>query len=187
MEERRWCPRLFLEVRTSPEKNTKYRDERKTTMHYTSRHGLCRYLRRQCTPVCRPPRRAGASIDFSVRDNPHNHVLVSIISKVRVKDRISSLYIHGHKLLLLSVRCSVIASTLRVEERSMPYHRGEADFLATAQRFTHLLCRSMATKPFLSELPQPILNSFNQAASSSNRIFTERESLTPPLQPALRS
>jgi hypothetical protein len=66
-------------------KNTRYRDERKTTMHYTSKHGICRYLRRQCTPVCKPPRRiskAGASFDFSVRDNPHNHVLVSIFSKV---------------------------------------------------------------------------------------------------------
>jgi hypothetical protein len=180
MEERRWRPRLSLEVRTSPEKNTKYRDERKTTMHYTSKHGRCRYLRRQCTPVCRPPRRAGASIDFSVRDNPHNHVLVSILSKVRERRGPA-------ELLLLSVRCSVIASALGDGKRSVSQHRGEANFLATAQRFTHLLCRSMATKAFLSELPQPILNSFNQAASSSNRILTERESLTPPLQPALRS
>lgn len=76
-------------------------------------------------------------------------------------------------LLLLRARCSAIASTLEVGKRSMPQHRGEASLLITTQCFTHLLCRSMATKPFLSELPQPILDPSNQAAGSCNRILTE--------------
>jgi hypothetical protein len=173
MGDKRWCPRPFCVRRTDFVKNTKYRDESKTTMHYTSKHGICRYLRRQCTPVCRPPRRAGASIDFSVRDNPHNHVLVSILSKVRERRGPA-------ELLLLSVRCSVIASILGDGKRSVSQHRGEASLLITTQCFAHLLCRSIATKPFLSELPQPILNPFHQAAGSPNRISTKRKSLSPP-------
>jgi hypothetical protein len=173
MGDKRWCPRPFCVRRTDFVKNTKYRDESKTTMHYTSKHGRCRYLRRQCTPVCRPPRRAGASIDFSVRDNPRNHVLVSILSKVRERRGPA-------ELMLLSVTCPVIASTLGDGKRSVSQHRGDANPLATAQSITHFLCRSMTTKAFLSEIPQPILNPFHQAAGSPNRIFTKRKSLSPP-------
>jgi hypothetical protein len=104
----------------------------------------------------------------------------------RQVDRSSKLSVHTHKLLLSSLRCSVTALTLGVGKRSMPHHRREASLLATAQRIAHLLCRSMATKSFFSEVPQSILNPFDQATGSSNRILTERESLSPPLQPTPR-
>jgi hypothetical protein len=78
-------------------------------MHYTSKYGICRYLRRQCTPVCSLDHPHGDSVrldgtrwfDFSVRDNPQHHVLVFQALSHRPTLRSLPVQVHGDQVLSL--------------------------------------------------------------------------------------